>query len=50
MTGWVVFWKVVFVVSVGLFFGIAAVVTVRGFLDLLEMFSRLRDTSHDHDV
>jgi len=50
MTGWVIFWKLVFFVSIGLFFGVAVVVTVRGFVDLIEMFSRLKDTTHDHDV
>ena len=50
MTSWAVFWEVVFVVSVALYLGVAVLVAVRGFLDLVEMFSRLKDTSHDHDV
>lgn len=49
MTGWVFFWKLVFFISIGLFFVVAAVVAVRGFVDLIEMFSRLKDTSRDHD-
>ena len=49
MTGWAAFWKVVFFVSTGLFFAVAAVVAVRGFADLVEMFSRLKDMGHDHD-
>ena len=49
MNSWALFWKLVFCVSVGLFFAVAAVVAVRGFLDLIEMFSRLKDTNHDHD-
>jgi hypothetical protein len=49
MAGWAVFWKLVFFVSIGLFFAVAAVVAVRGFVDLIEMFSRLKDMSHDHD-
>ena len=50
MTGWVFFWKLVFFVSIGLFLVVAAGVTVRGVIDLIEMFSRLKDTSRDHDL
>ena len=49
MNNWIVFWKLVFWVSVGLFFAVAAVVAVRGFIDLIQMFSRLKDMSRDHD-
>jgi hypothetical protein len=49
MNNWIVFWKLVFCVSVGLFFAVAAVVAVRGFIDLMQMFSRLKDMSRDHD-
>jgi hypothetical protein len=49
MSSWAFFWKMVFCVSVGLFFAVAAVVAVRGFLDLIQMFSRLKDMNRDHD-
>ena len=49
MSNWVFFWKLVFCVSAGLFFAVAAIVAVRGFVDLIKMFSRLKDMTRDHD-
>ena len=41
MESWKLFWTIFLVVSGGSFAFITAVVTVKGFRDLLEMFSRL---------
>jgi len=51
MESWRIFWTIFLVVSGVSFAFITAVVTVKGFKDLLDMFSRLseqQEESHKH--
>jgi len=48
MNGWMLLWKVVFVVGVALFAGMSVWVIFAGFGDIKRMFAKL-DANHEKD-